>query len=75
MVGAVVVVRAMAGVMARHYWPFPCLLVQQQVDGGADNSALVDIRDQRRAKGELLGEDFKWMGRRCLHWEGTNGFF
>ena len=43
--------------MAWHYWPFLCLLVRQRVGGGADNSALADIRDQWRAKGEILGED------------------
>ena len=34
------------GAMARHYPLIPCSLVQQRVGGGADNSALVDIRDQ-----------------------------
>ena len=60
--GAVVVVRMMAGAMARHYRPFPRSLVQQQVGGGADNSASADIRYQRRAKGEILGEDFRLDG-------------
>ena len=50
------------GAMAQHYWPFPRLLVRQQVGGGADNSALADIRDQWRAKGEILGEDFRLDG-------------
>ncbi len=49
-------------VMARHYRPFPCLLVCQRVGGGADNSALADIGDQRRAKGEILGEDLRLDG-------------
>jgi hypothetical protein len=60
--GAEVVVRAMAGAMAWGYRPFPCSLVGRQVGGGADNSALADIRDQRRAKGEILGEDFRLDG-------------
>ena len=57
-----VVVQAMVGAMAWHYRPFPCSLVQQQVGGGADNSASADIRDQRRAEGEILGEDFRLDG-------------
>ena len=56
------VVRAMAGAMAWHYRPFPCSLVQQRVGGGADNSASADIRDQRRAEGEKLEEDFRLDG-------------
>jgi hypothetical protein len=60
--GAVVVVRAMAGAMARHYRPFPCLLVQQQVGSGADNSALADIQDQRKAEREKVGEDLRLDG-------------
>jgi hypothetical protein len=52
----------MAGAIARHYRPFPCLLVQQQVGSRVDNSALADIRDQRRAEGEILGEDFRLDG-------------
>jgi hypothetical protein len=58
----VVVVQAMAGAMAWDYQLFPCLLVRQRVGGGADNSALVDIQDQRRAKGEILGEDLRLDG-------------
>ncbi len=57
--GAVVVVWAMAGAMAWHYWPFPCSLMQRLVGGVADNAASADIRDQRRAEGEILGEDFR----------------
>ena len=57
-----VVVQAMVGAMAWHYRPFPCSLVQQQVGGGADNSALADILDHWRAKGKLLGEDFRLDG-------------
>ena len=62
MAGAVVVVQAMAGAMARDYWPLPCLLVQQRVGGGAYNSVSADIGDQRRAEGEILGEDFRLDG-------------
>ncbi len=57
-----VVVQAMAGAMAWHYRLFPCLLVQRRVGGGADNAASADIQDQRRAKGEILGEDFRLDG-------------
>ncbi len=57
-----VVVRAMAEAMARHYRLFPCSLVQQQVGGGAGNAASVDIQDLWRAKGEILGEDFRLDG-------------
>ena len=60
--GSVVVVRAMAGAMARHYRPFARSLVRRRVGGGADNSALADIRDQRRAEGEILGEDLRLDG-------------
>ncbi len=62
MAGAVVVVRAMAGAMDRHYRPFPRLLMRRGVGGGADNAALADLQDQRRAKGEILGEDFRLDG-------------
>ena len=48
--------------MARHYQPFPCLLVRRQVGVGADNSASADIRDQWRAEGEILGEDLRLDG-------------
>ena len=57
-----VVVRAMVGAMARHYRLFPRSLVQRRVGGVADNSASADIRDQRRAEGEILGEDFRLDG-------------
>ncbi len=57
-----VVVQAMVGAMARHYQPFPCLLVQRRVGGGVNNSASADIRDQWRAEGEILGEDFRLDG-------------
>jgi len=60
--GSVVLVRAMAGAMARHYRPFARSLVRRRVGGGADNSALADIRDQRRAEGEILGEDLRLDG-------------
>jgi hypothetical protein len=52
----------MAGAMAWHYRPFPCSLVRRRVGGRADNSVLVEIQDQRRAEGEILGEDFRLDG-------------
>jgi hypothetical protein len=60
--GAVVVVRAMVGAMARYYRPFPRSLMRRRVGGGADNAASADIRDQRRAEGEILGEDLRLDG-------------
>ncbi len=48
--------------MAWHYRPLPCSLVHQRVGSGVDNSASADIRDQRRAEGEILGEDFRLDG-------------
>ncbi len=62
MAGAVVVVQAMVGAMAQHNRPFPCSLVRRRAGGGADNSASADIRDQQRAEGEILGEDFRLDG-------------
>ena len=74
--GSVVVVRAMAGAMARHYRPFARSLVRRRVGGGADNSALADIRDQRRAKGEILGEDLRLDGPPMFEVGGVlMGFF
>ena len=71
-----VVVQAMAGAMAWHYRPFLCSLVQQQFGSRAGNGTLADIKDQWRAEGEILGEDFKvgWAADVCTG-KGLMGFF